>query len=155
MASEATRRRKLQGRSTAKFVGIPDYVFRSSEFGELDGWALKLLVEIAGGFNGYNNGDLSCAWSALKARGWRSTGTLWKALRSLQQGGWITTTRHGTRGRCALYALSWHAIDECPGKLLEVKATRTPSNCWQKNKNAARYVKSTARYAESNGGELA
>lgn len=155
MVNEARRRRKLTGRAPARFVGIPDYVFKSAEFGALDGWSLKLLIELAGGYNGFNNGDLSCAWSDLRSRGWNSTGTLWKALRGLLEAGWIVTTRHGGRNRCALYALTWAAIDECAGKGLEVPPTRAPSNLWQKNKNAARYVNQLARYAESKGAKAA
>ena len=142
MANEATRRRKLTGRATATFLGIPHYVFNSAEFGDLDGWSLKLLIEIAGGYNGSNNGNLSAAYSVLKDRGWRSTGTLWKSLRRLLEAHWIVTARHGSRNRCALYAITWQPIDECPGKGLEIPATKTASNAWQrtKNKNAARNV---------------
>lgn len=144
MANDATRRRKATGRAAATFLGIPHYVFNSPEFGELDGWALKLLVEIAGGYNGNNNGNLSCAWSVLRERGWRSTGTLWKSLRRLLVNGWIITTRHGSRNRCALYAVTWWPVDECPGKGLEIAATKSPANAWQrsKNKNAARNAES-------------
>lgn len=154
MANEATRRRRLTGRSTATFVGIPHYVFNSPEFGDLDGWSLKLLIELAGKYNGNNNGNLSCAWSDLKARGWRSTGTLWKALRRLRNGGWAVTTRHGSRNRCALYAVTWWPIDECPGKGLEVKATKTASNTWQKNKNVARNAESSCPLYEVQEREL-
>lgn len=135
MANERKRRLRQTGRGGSRFVGIPEYVYKSEEFADLDGWGVKLLVEIAGRYNGFNNGDLSCAWSDLRTRGWRSTGTLWKALRQLQDRRWIETTRHGNRSRCALYALTWAAVDECPGKGLETPPTRTASNAWQKSKS--------------------
>ena len=137
MSNEATRRRKAKGRSAARYVGIPDYVFRSEEFGRLNGWDLKLLVELAGSFNGYNNGNLSCAYSVLKERGWRSNGTLTDSRRRLIEAGWIVTTRHGGRHRCALFALTWLPIDPCEGKGLELPAEKTPSNRWQKTKRVA------------------
>ena len=155
MGNEATRRRRQKGRAPARYVGIPDYVYRSAEFADLDGWAIKLLVELAGRYNGYNNGDLSCAWSDLTSRGWKSKGTLWKALKRLQTGGWIITTRHGSRNRCALYAITWAAVDECPDKGLEVRPTKAAPNSWQKNKNAARNTYQCARNAYSNGAEAA
>lgn len=155
MANEATRRRRLTGRASTTFVGIPHYVFNSVEFGQLDGWSLKLLVELAGDYNGGNNGNLSCAWSDLKARGWRSTGTLWKALKRLLSAGWIITTRHGARNRCALYAVTWWAIDECPGKSLEVRPTKSASNAWQKNKNVARNAESSCPQYEVQTRKLA
>jgi hypothetical protein len=135
MANDTTRRRKAKGRSAATYLGIPHYVFRSEEFGRLDGWAVKLLIELAGQYNSANNGNLSCAFSQLKDRGWGSTGTLWKALRRLLTNGWIVTTRHGGRHRCALYAVTWWPIDECAGKGLEVGPEKSPSNRWQKTKS--------------------
>ena len=93
MANETTRRRKATGRSAATYLGIPHYVFRSKEFGQLTAWEPKLLVEVAGKYNSYNNGNLSCAFSSLKDRGWNSTGTLWKALRGLLEAGWLVTAR--------------------------------------------------------------
>ena len=134
MANANTRRRKT-GRSGATYLGLPHYVVRSEEFGHLSGWELKLLVEIAAKYSGHNNGDLSCAYSQLEDRGWRSKGTLWTSLRALLARGWIERTRHGGRHRCALYAVSWWPIDRCEGKGLEVAATASASNAWQKTKS--------------------
>jgi hypothetical protein len=154
MGNEQTRRRKVTGRGAATYLGIPHYVIRSEEFGHLSGWQLKLLIELAGKYTGHNNGDLSCAFSQLQHRGWRSTGTLWGALSGLLAAGWIMCTRHGGRHRCALYAVTWWPVDRCEGKGLEVPATQSASNAWQKNKNAARHVKQSARYSESMAAEL-
>lgn len=153
MANESTRRRKATGRSAATYLGIPHYVFRSKEFGQLGAWELKLLVEVAGKYTGFNNGDLSCAFSDLRERGWNSTGTLWKALRGLLEAGWLVTARHGSRNRCALYAVTWWPVDACEGKQLEVPAEKSASNLWQQNKKCARYVVTGARYAESKAPE--
>lgn len=135
MAHPATRRRKQTGRSTATFLGIPHYVFRSPEFGALNGWEAKLLIEVAGQYNGHNNGDLSCTWSQLALRGWRSNGTVRQALKALLHDEWLICTRHGGRNRCALYAVSWWPIDDCEGKWLEVGPEKTASNRWQKTKS--------------------
>ncbi len=81
-------------------------------------------------YNGNNNGDLSATRTMAKEWGVSSPNILQKALGDLLKHGWIIQTRtslfsrHGSR--CALYALSWYAIDECPGKELEVAPTRTP-----------------------------
>jgi hypothetical protein len=135
MAHPATKRRKLKGRSAATFLGIPHYVYRSSEFAALGGWETKLLIEVAGQYNGYNNGDLNCTWSKLKTRGWHSNGTARKALDALLANGWLICTRHGGRNRCALYAVSWWPIDDCAGKWLEVGPETSASNRWQKTKS--------------------
>ncbi len=154
MANDTTRRRKATGRSAATYLGVPHYVFRSQEFGQLSGWELKLLIELAGNYTGFNNGDLNCAYSQLKVRGWGSKGTLWKALEGLLSAGWLTRTRHGGRNRCALYAVTWWAIDPCEGKFLEVAAEKSPSNLWQQNKNVTRYSDQCARYSDRKDAEL-
>lgn len=135
MAHPATKRRKLKGRSVATYLGIPHYVFRSPEFGALSGWEVKLLIEVAGQYNGHNNGDLSCTWSQLAPRGWRSNGTVRKALDALLRAEWLICTRHGGRNRCALYAVSWWSIDACEGKGLEIGPATSASNRWQKTKS--------------------
>lgn len=77
-----------------------------------------------------NNGDLSATRTMAKEWGIGSDNTLRGALKELEAAGWIIQTRsslfsrHGAR--CALYALSWLPIDECPGKDLEVGPTRAP-----------------------------
>ncbi len=135
MANTDKKRLRQKGRSGATYVGIPHYVYRSAEFGQLDGWGLKLLIEVAGKYHGFNNGDLSCTWSQLSKRGWRSNGTFRKALRQLLDAEWLICTRHGGRNRCALYAVSWWPIDACEGKWLEIGPEVTASNRWQKTKS--------------------
>lgn len=152
MSSDARRRRKATGRSAPTYLGIPHYVFRSEEFGQLDAWALKLLVELAGKYTGFNNGDLSAAFSQLEKRGWRSSGTLDAAKKKLLRDGWVTTTRHGGRNRCALYAISWLPINECPGKFLEVKPTTVASNAWQKTKSSVAMRTNVVAMRTNDGG---
>lgn len=135
MANDVTRRRKVKGRAAATYLGIPHYVVRSEEFGRLDGWETKYLVEVAAAYNGRNNGDLSYPWSLAERRGWHSKGTLKKARDSLVEAGWLVVTRHGRRGRiCNLYAVTWWPIDQVTGKFVEVAPTNVASNAWQKTK---------------------
>lgn len=121
------RRAKLTGkRGQSGFLSIPHPVLVSNAYMALDGWSVKLLVDIAGQFKGSNNGDLTAAWSYMQARGWRSKGTLHKSLNALLAAGLIEQTRQGGKNRCSLYAVTWRNIDECKGKL-DVKPTRAPS----------------------------
>lgn len=132
MANEAKQRYRKRGRgSEHSYLGIPHYILRSPEFGRLEPWALKLLIELSGNYNGKNNGDLSAAFSVLKARGWRSAGTLNSAVKRLLSGGWLTYTRHGGRNRCALFAVTWWPIDYCEGKHLEVRAETVARHSWK------------------------
>lgn len=133
MSKEDKRRQRQRGRgSSGGYLGIPHYILRSEEFGRIEPWALKLLIELGASYIGKNNGNLSAAYSVLKGRGWNSPSTLNRAIKQLLADGWIITTRHGGRNRCALYALTWWPVDACEGKWLEVKAESVASHKWRK-----------------------
>lgn len=126
-----SRGMKANGRgSSQRFAGIPHTVMESDSYKQLGGSAVKLLLELARQYNGRNNGDLTTALSLLKLRGFSSSTTVKKAKQELLDADLIIETRTGIftnpGGRCALYALTWQPIDECPGKNLEVKPTSTP-----------------------------
>jgi DNA-binding transcriptional ArsR family regulator len=126
----ADRRGKLKGRKgNEPFLQIPRSVLQSKAYESLDGWGVKLLVDIAGQYRGHNNGDLCAAFSMLSEKGWRSKGTLHKALSNLLEAGLIEQTRQGGRNRCSLYAVTWRNIDECKGKL-DVRPTKAPSGLY-------------------------
>ena len=103
---------------------------QSAPYRSLSFTARGVLMELHMQYNGSNNGNLAATRTMAKEWGVSSPNILQRALSDLLNGGWIIQTRtslfsrHGSR--CALYALSWYAIDECPGKDLEVSPTRTP-----------------------------
>ncbi|WP_375176682.1 hypothetical protein [Marinobacter mobilis] len=131
------RRARLTGKAgRSPFLGIPHHVIGSEAYKSLDGWAVKLLVDIAAQFKGNNNGDLCAAWSVMQDKGWNSKGTLHKALKALLDAGLIEQTRQGGRNRCSLYAITWRSIDECRGKL-DVRPTNAPSSLYLKAVNEA------------------
>lgn len=126
-----SRGMRANGRgSKSRFAGIPHAVLESDSYKNLGGSAVKLLVELARQFNGYNNGDLTTALSLLRDRGFSSGTTIRKAKDELLNARLIVETRMGIftnpGGRCALYALTWNPINECPGKDLERAATSKP-----------------------------
>ena len=128
----ADKRAKQTGRKgNGSFLGIPHTVLNSEAYLSLGGWAVKLLVDIAEQYKGYNNGDLCAPYSIMKSRGWNSPSTLDKAKKQLLKVGLLSITREGGKHRCSLYAITWHPINECNGKLC-VKATSHPSNDWKK-----------------------
>lgn len=111
------------------FSGIPRVVMDHPDYLNLSGNAVKLLNELARQYRGNNNGDLTLAYSLLKNRGFRSKGTIERNRDELIQARLVTKTREGRfanpRGVCALYALTWHPIDECNNKL-DVNPTIRP-----------------------------
>lgn len=126
MAAKDQRARHKGRKGEAGYLHIPHDVLCSDAYYSLDGWACRLLVDIAGQFRGKNNGDLCAAWSVMKSKGWRSPATLNKSLKALVDSGLIQQTRQGGRNKCSLYAVTWRPIDDCKGKL-EVRATQKPS----------------------------
>lgn len=122
---------KAKGRAeTGSFFALPHALLESPAFTSLTGTELKILFGLVGQYRGKNNGNLSASHTQAKAWGVSSRTSLANALDRLQQLGLIIRTREGfflnPGGRCALYALAWLSIDDCPGKALEVLPTTTP-----------------------------
>ena len=102
----------------------------SDSFKALSFSARALLLELCFQYRGHNNGDLVVAHYVLKERGWKSRTTIEKARDELLKAGFIVTTRYGQRinpgGCCSLFAITWLAVDEIPGKNLVVSPTIRP-----------------------------
>jgi len=125
-------RLKVKGRREKhQFVGIPKVCMQHLNYIELSMPAKVLLWELCYQYNGYNNGDLCAAFSILKGRGWRSKGTLGRAIKELKERQWIIVARQGGRNQCSLYALTFQAIDECKGKL-DIYPSNVASSDWKK-----------------------
>ena len=110
---------------------LPHAVLDSPDYINLRVSSKQLLIDIFRQHNGHNNGDLSASFKLMLARGWTSKSTLKRALDGLLESGLIIKTREGWfqgehSSRCALYAVTWLGIDECPGKDLDVKPSPRP-----------------------------
>ncbi len=103
---------------------------RHENFRTMSAYGKALIIDLMSQFNGRNNGDLCAAFSVLKERGWRSKGTLGRAIKELKDRQWIVVARQGGRNHCSLYALTFQAIDECKGKL-DILSTRVASGGWK------------------------
>jgi len=117
--------------SKGYWMRLPYEVLDSVDYINLKAGSKQLLIDIFRQHNGRNNGDLSASFKLMQARGWRSKGTLKRALDGLLKSGLIIKTREGWfqgehSSRCALYAVTWLGIDECPGKDLDVTANPRP-----------------------------
>ena len=127
---------KAKSRSeSGRFAGIPHACMEHENYISLNAHAKVLLLEFCKQYNGFNNGDLSASFKTMKKRGFRSKGTLDKALKELKAKGWIVVSRYGGRNTCNLYALTFHAIDDCKGKL-NIKPTPTAPGTWKKLNSA-------------------
>lgn len=128
-----SKREKTKGRREGgSFTAIPHVLTNARKYQELSGWDVRLLLDIASQWRGpnTNNGDLCCAFSLMKAKGWKSKGTLNKSIKRLVELGFILQTRQGGKHKASLYAITWQPIDECKGKL-DVGPTRVAPGTWR------------------------
>jgi len=105
-------------RDSGTFITLPLCVLNGAAYLGLSSHARMLLLDLAAQYRGNNNGDLCAAFSMMKVRGWKSTHTLLAAKLALIEAGLIVETRKGAcPSKASLYALTWHSIDDCGGKL--------------------------------------
>lgn len=125
--SSRHQKRSASGRG---FIAIPHVVMESDDYRRLPPYAVKLLNAMVFQYRGKNNGDLTAAYKVMRNWGFVSKDTLSRAIKDLISAKLIVRTREGQfsnpGGGCALYALTWHAIDECPGKRLTIGPTNRP-----------------------------
>lgn len=114
------------------YVPLPHCVIRSDGYAHLSAYAVKLLNDMLSQYYGSNNGDFHATFSLLKKRGWKSKGTLNKAIKELIATGFIEVSRQGGRNKCSLYAVTFYAVDECKGKL-DIQPTNKPTSLWRRN----------------------
>lgn len=138
MTNVTPKGRRIKG----GFLMIPHDVLRSHAYKSLSASAVKLLVDIAGQFNGTNNGDLSACMSKLKPMGWVSTSTMHRAKQELLRAGLIEQTRQGGMNAGPnLFAVTWKPVDECTDakgrRRHDATPTKTPSGLWKQSREAA------------------
>ena len=119
MEPTKTRYKKgKHGRDGGQFAAIPHNVLNSHAYLSLGAYAVKLLIDMLVQFRGSNNGDLCASFSVMQKRGWRSKETLQNAKKELIEACLIVETRKGMRpNKASLYAVTWHPLDTCGGKL--------------------------------------
>lgn len=127
------KRARFRGRSSShSFLRLPHYVITSPQWRALSGNAIKFLVELAAAYDGRNNGDLSLTRrQAVEERGWKSGGTRDRAADEAVEAGFAVITRHGHKGACNLYAITWEAIDDV-GKGVMYAPEHRASRLWEK-----------------------
>lgn len=129
-----SRQRTTGRRESGSFLAIPHRAWRHPRFARLSAHALKLLIDIAGQYNGKNNGDLSAPFQSYleRERHWRSKDTLSRAMKELLSNGWLICTRKGKRiggtHYPSLYAVTWWPIDASDKHTME---TVTAPDTWK------------------------
>lgn len=130
-------------RGSGKFLKLPHVWINSAEYLALSHNAKVLLVDLAAQYNGFNNGDLSAEFSAMKKRGWKSKTPLFNARKELEESGFTVRTKVWTIGRAQrgtnnlsrkpnCYAITWWAIDVADQEMTNYKPGSTALNLWKK-----------------------
>ena len=97
------------------FLMLPHALLNCAKFRALSPIGVKMLLDIAGQYNGKNNGDLSAAWKVMQPKGWHSEATLSKAKKELLKAGFIAETRKGRLPNvCSLYGITWQQLNPTP-----------------------------------------
>lgn len=129
-------RTKTKGRrESGSFAAFPRACWEHRNYAELPIQAKALLHELNGQYNGKNNGDLCAAWGTVKDRGLGCRATVDRARDELERAGWIVLTRQGGRNAPNLYALTFHSVDECGGKLDAGATAGRPLGYWKNSSN--------------------
>jgi hypothetical protein len=102
--------------SIGTFIAMPKRVVNSPVYQALNHPAARLLWDIAGQYRGDDNGRLLAGWREMSKRGWRSSDTLNKARRELENAGLIYKTVQGHRpNKASWYAITWFTLDKLKG----------------------------------------
>ena len=117
-------------RESGTFTAIPHSVQDCANWAACSGTGIKMVCDLARQYNGRNNGNLCGALTILKRSGWNSADTQTWALREARHYGFIVLTRQGGLNIPSLYAVTWHPIDDCGGKL-DCASTRVASGEWK------------------------
>jgi DNA-binding transcriptional ArsR family regulator len=119
----AKKRYKIDLSGGRAFV-LPYRLLVRPEFRSLSPKAVKVLLVLGTAYHGRNNGNLACTETTMDDNGGMDRKTISSALKELVEAGLILKTREPRKGsdtaRCALYALAWAVIDECPSSDLDV-----------------------------------
>ena len=126
-ASDVAKRWKAQRekRDGTAFVALPYMVIDSPGYRAASHTARSLLLDIARGHTGKNNGKLTACRKYLEPLGWRSNDVIVRARRELIDCRLILETRKGARpNRAAWYALGWLDLDVFDGMEIDPKLYR-------------------------------
>lgn len=110
MGNVNAKGRKIRGR----FAHVPRDALEHRAVATLSHAQFRVLVLLAGEFNGRNNGALGLTEKQAREQGIKSAHTLYKAFRELEQRGLIQTTYPASRvpARPTMYALTWRNLDD-------------------------------------------
>jgi hypothetical protein len=119
----ATRRSRYHV-AGERYAHIPLEVLEHPSCATLPHAAFKVLVMVAAGYSGHNNGTQACTESWMRRFGITGTDTVRRCLKELEKRGLIEITRPGMKMRKipTLYAVTWRSVDSRDSKLIDKPA---------------------------------
>lgn len=102
------KREAAPEKPSGSYAALPDAVTGSPAYINLSDAAVRLLVEMVSHHDGWNNGILHTAYTALRTRGLGSQSKVERAFTELIEAGFILKTRNGGLNQGPdTYALTW------------------------------------------------
>jgi hypothetical protein len=125
-----SRAKGRRGGEVERFAKLPCSVLESEAVSSLNHAAFRILVHLAAGYWGGNNGALAFTPTYAKRFGFTSRQTIYDSLKDLESRGLIECTRRGMKIKnvFSLYALGWVPINNRNGMPLE--RPERPPNAW-------------------------
>lgn len=111
-----------------RYTSLPHSVLESKCYINLSPNAIRLLIELAFQFKGYNNGKLCAIPDQLVSRGFKSATTVYKATKELLDAELILCTKFSLKGsrKPNYYAVTWLPINEINGFKMDIPPTNKP-----------------------------
>lgn len=124
-----SRRNPKRKITPGRFAMVPRAVLHHQAVTTLNHAAFRVLVLLAGEFNGHNNGAVGLTAGQAEANGIGSKHTFYRSLRELESRGLIETTFPASRvpPRPTMYALTWLPVDQTEYS----QARRVASNAYR------------------------
>ncbi len=104
-----------EDRDGAFHLALPFDVIRSAGYRQASHTARSLLIDVCDQDPRFRNGRLVITSKALRSLGWRSEGTMRRALAELIECGLLVQTRSGSMNSAAWFAVTWRGLDHTEG----------------------------------------
>lgn len=125
-----SRLREKGRKNSGTFANVPGHVLQSPEYSKLSAGAAKLMLDLMGQFNGYNNGKLTATWVYMRQRGWSSQHTLKRKRDELLHARFAVITRYGHQHQSHCYAVTFHNVDWADA-MSGVMVQQAPTHEWR------------------------
>lgn len=114
-------------RLSGRYISFPKQIYESQAYKNLSSQARDILLFVHSQYNGHNNGDLTCTFTAVK-NFWAmkiSNRTFYRKLEELLESDFLIKTVQGGKHKASRFAVASYLIDDMDNMELE-KPSKSP-----------------------------